>query len=79
MVIDMEKEEEKFEVSKRRLQMAYKRVLEVFEELAEKGVTEAELMLATQSAFQARIIAVYITNLLKFAQEEEEEGESYAS
>jgi len=83
MVIDMEKKEEKIEMSKKRMFKAFKKLLGVFDELAEEGITEMELMLATQLVFQSRIITVYTRDLLslltKLAQKEEEEGEPYAS
>ena len=75
----MEEQEEKLEIDRKRLKMAFDKLIEVFDELAEKGVTEAELMLATHFTFQARIIMVYTRDLFSVLSELLEERESYAS
>ena len=74
----MKEREEKFEIDRKRLYMAFNRLMEVFDELGEAGVTEAELMLATQFTFQARIIMVYTRDLLSIIKELQE-SEPYAS
>ena len=75
----MEKEE-KLEINQRRLHMAFNRLMKVFDELGEAGVTEAELVLATQFAFEARILLVFTKDLLSSLDKlEQEEVGTYAS
>ena len=73
-------EEEKLEINKKRLNMAFDRLMEVFDELGEAGVTEAELVLAAQFAFEARMLIVFTRDLLNALDKlEQEEVGTYAS
>ncbi|RLI87727.1 MAG: hypothetical protein DRP01_00960 [Archaeoglobales archaeon] len=76
------KKKEVIQLDCERLHMAFERLMEVFDELAEKGVTEGELVMAAHFAFEARLLTIYTANLLNtlvIGLAEQQREESYAS